>query len=139
MFDINKTVLYNIIVRKERMHMANQIFGTRVKYLREKSGLSMEQLAANLGVSKSRVNMWENNGTIPRGDVLIQLAKYFEVSTDYLLGNDDDSAISESNAKLSSLQRNLGKLNEADLNRAEGMLKAVFMDIFNDEEDDDDI
>jgi transcriptional regulator with XRE-family HTH domain len=139
MFDINKTVLYNIIVRKERMHMANQIFGTRVKYLREKSGLSMEQLAAKLGVSKSRVNMWENNGTIPRGDVLIQLAKYFEVSTDYLLGNDDDSAISESNAKLSSLQRNLGKLNEADLNRAEGMLKAVFMDIFNDEEDDDDI
>jgi transcriptional regulator with XRE-family HTH domain len=119
--------------------MANQIFSIRVKDLREKSGLSMEQLATKLGVSKSRVNMWENNGTIPRGDVLIQLAKYFEVSTDYLLGNDDDSSISQTNAQLSSLQRNLGKLNEADLNRAEGMLKAVFMDIFNDEEDDDDI
>jgi transcriptional regulator with XRE-family HTH domain len=137
--DNNKSVPYNIIVRKEWINMANQIFGIRVKDLREKSGLSMEQLATKLGVSKSRVNMWENNGTIPRGDVLIQLAKYFEVSTDYLLGNDDDSTISPTNAKLSSLQRNLGKLNEADLNRAEGMLKAVFMDIFNDEEDDDDI
>ena len=119
--------------------MANQIFGTRVKDLREKAGLSMEQLATVLGISKSRVNMWENSGTIPRGDVLIQLAKYFKVSTDYLLGNDDTSAISETNAQLSTLQRNLGKLNEADLNKAEGMLRAVFMDIFNDEEDDDDI
>lgn len=119
--------------------MANQVFGIRVKELREKAGLSMDQLATKLGVSKSRVNMWENSGTIPRGDVLIQLANYFKVSTDYLLGNDDASAISPTNAQLSSLQRNLGKLNEADLNRAEGMLKAVFMDIFNDEDDDDDI
>jgi transcriptional regulator with XRE-family HTH domain len=83
--------------------------------------------------------MWENNGTIPGGEVLIQLAKYFQVSTDYLLGNNDDSSISRTNPQLSSLQRNLGKLNEEDLNKAEGMLKAVFMDIFNDEEDDDDI
>ena len=119
--------------------MANQVFGIRVKELREKAGLSMDQLAKKLGVSKSRVNMWENSGTIPRGDVLIQLANYFKVSTDYLLGNDDESAISPTNAQLSSLQRNLGKLNETDLNRAEGMLKAVFMDIFNDEEDNDDI
>ena len=119
--------------------MANQIFSTRVKDLREKSELSMDQLATKLGVSKSRVNMWENNGTIPRGDVLIQLANFFNVSTDYLLGNDDNSAISSSNDKLSSLQRNLGKLSEADLNRAEGMLRAVFTDIFNDQEDDDDI
>lgn len=119
--------------------MANKVFGTRVKDLREKEGLSMEQLATDLGVTKSRVNMWENNGTIPRGDVLVQLANYFNVSTDFLLGNDDNSEISKSNSRLSSLQRNLGKLNEADLNKAEGMLKAVFMDIFNDEEDDDDI
>jgi transcriptional regulator with XRE-family HTH domain len=119
--------------------MGNQVFGTRVKDLRENAGLSMEQLATELGISKSRVNMWENNGTIPRGDVLIQLANYFKVSTDYLLGNDDVSEISQTNAQLSTLQRNLGKLSESDLNKAEGMLRAVFMDIFNDEEDDDDI
>ena len=119
--------------------MSNNIFSTRVKELREKSGLSMDQLAAKLKVTKSRVNMWENNGTIPRMDVLVELANYFNVTTDYLLGNDDTSNISQYNSKLSSLQRNLSKLNEADLEKAEGMLKAVFMDIFNDEEDDDDI
>ena len=119
--------------------MANNIFSTRVKELREKTGLSMDQLAAKLKVTKSRVNMWENNGTIPRMDVLVELANYFNVTTDYLLGNDDTSNISHDNSKLSSLQRNLGKLNEADLEKAEGMLKAVFMDIFNDEDNDDDI
>ena len=82
--------------------------------------------------------MWENNGSIPRMDTLIELASFFNVTTDYLLGNDDTSNIVMDNKKLSSLQRNLGKLNEADLEKAEGMLKAVFMDIFNDEDDDDD-
>lgn len=119
--------------------MGNQIFSKRIKDLRESKRLSMDQLAKELGITKSRVNMWENNGTIPRGDVLIQLAQYFNVTTDYLLGNDDMSEVSTTNAKLNSLQRNLGKLNDRELEQAEGMLKAVFMDIFNDEEEDDDI
>ena len=119
--------------------MANQYFSTRVKELREKAGLSMDQLAKQLGITKSRVNMWENNGTVPRMNVLVELAKFFNVTTDYLLGNDDTSNLSLNNTRLSTLQRNLGKLSEADLEKAEGMLKAVFMDIFNDEDDDDDI
>ena len=119
--------------------MGNKIFGRRVKDLRENADMSMDELAKELGVSKSRINMWENNGTIPRGDVLIQLANYFKVTTDYLLGNDDTSSLSITNQQLSSLQRNLAKLNSKDLEKAEGMLKAVFMDIFNDEEDDDEI
>ena len=119
--------------------MANQFFSTRVKELREKAGLSMDQLAKQLGITKSRVNMWENNGTVPRMNVLVELAKFFNVTTDYLLGNDDTSNLSLNNTRLSTLQRNLGKLSEADLEKAEGMLKAVFMEIFNDEDDDDDI
>ncbi len=119
--------------------MGNLYFSKRVKELREKSNLSMEQLANELGITKSRVNMWENNGTIPRGDILVKLANYFKVSTDYLLGNDDMAGITPNRGTLNSIQRNLGKLNEEELLKAEGMLKAVFMDIFNDEEDDDDI
>jgi len=118
--------------------MANQFFSTRVKALRENAGLSMEQLAKQLGITKSRVNMWENNGTVPRMNVLVKLAKFFNVTTDYLLGNDDASNLSLDNTRLSMLQRNLGKLSEADLEKAEGMLKAVFMEIFNDDEDEDD-
>ena len=119
--------------------MGNLLFSKRIKELRENKGLSMDQLASEFGVTKSRVNMWENNGTIPRGEVLIQLARFFHVTTDYLLGNDDTSEVSKTNTKLNSLHRNLGKLNERELKQAEGMLKAVFMDIFNDEDDEDDI
>ncbi len=119
--------------------MGNQYFSTRVKELREKAGLSMDQLATQLDIKKSRVNMWENNGTVPRMDVLLKLANHFNVTTDYLLGNDDAENISLDNKKLSTLQRNLGKLNEEDLEKAERMLKLVFKDIFDDEDDDDDI
>ena len=118
--------------------MSNQVFSTRIKELREQAGLSMDQLADQLQITKSRVNMWENYGTVPRMNILIELAKYFNVTTDYLLGNDDTSNLSQDNAKLHSLQRNLGKLSKADLEKAEGMLKAVFMDIFNDDEDEND-
>ena len=98
----------------------------------------MDMLAEDLGVTKSRVNMWENGGTLPRSKTLIDLANYFGVSTDYLIGNDTTDTIDPTNKKLSSLQRNLSKLNDSDLEKAEGMLKAVFMDIFDDDEEDDD-
>ena len=117
--------------------MANNIFSMRVKQLRQKEGISMDELAKILNVTKSRVNMWENGGTLPRSNTLIELAHYFGVSTDYLIGNDNIDVQDPSNKRLNSLQRNLGKLNEEDLKKAEGMLKAVFMDIFNDEEDDE--
>ncbi len=118
--------------------MANDIFSMRLRQLRQKKGISMEELAQALKVTKSRVNMWENNGTIPRSNVLIGLAKYFNVTTDYLIGNDNTDALDPSNKKLNSLQRNLGKLDEEQLKRAENILKEVFMDIFNDDEEDDD-
>lgn len=117
--------------------MANEIFMKRMKELRQKKGISMEELATALNVSKSRVNMWENNGSVPRSDVLVKIAEYYNVPTDYLLGNNNSSE-SPTDAKLNALQRNLGKLNEEELKKAEDVLKAVFSDIFNDEDDDDD-
>ena len=45
--------------------MANEVFKKRMKELRQKKGVSMEELATALNVSKSRVNMWENNGLFP--------------------------------------------------------------------------
>lgn len=117
--------------------MPNEIFMKRMKELRHKKNISMDELAKILKVSKSRVNMWENNGSVPRSDVLVKIAEYYNVPTDYLLGNNNSSE-SPTNAKLNALQRNLGKLNEEELNKAEDVLKAVFADIFTDEDDDGD-
>ena len=117
--------------------MPNEIFMKRMKELRQKKGISMEDLANALGVSKSRINMWENYGSVPRSDVLVKIAEYYNVPTDYLLGN-NNPAEAPTDAKLNALQRNLGKLNEDELKKAEDVLKAVFADVFNDEDDDDD-
>lgn len=140
----NKKILRTIKMNKsEKMFkkgivMGNEYFKTRIKELREKEGLSMQQLAEKIGVNKSRVGMWENMGSVPRMDALKKISEFFDVSIDYLLGNDNTSFLDKENKKLNSLQRNLGKLNEKELEKAENMLKAVFEDIFNDEEDDDD-
>lgn len=67
--------------------MGNSFFKNRIRQLREARGLTMEQLAAEIGVTKSRVNMWENNGAVPRQDVLLRLSQFFSVSIDSLLGN----------------------------------------------------
>ena len=68
--------------------MGNETFASRIKKLRKDKKLSLDGLAKELGINKSRIGMWENNGTVPRDDVLIEVSKYFGVSIDYLLGND---------------------------------------------------
>lgn len=114
--------------------MANEIFAARIKLLRQNKGLSLDQLAKELQINKSRVGMWESSGTIPREDVLIKLSQYFDVSTDYLLGNDTMKGNMPSNSEIQRLQRGLEKLNDEDLKRAEDMLKLVFKDIFEEDQ-----
>lgn len=46
-------------------------------------------VAEELGINKSNVSNWKNNGYTPRGDALQRIADYFNVSTDYLLGVED--------------------------------------------------
>lgn len=80
--------------------------------------------------------MWENNGAVPRNDTLKALSSYFEVSVDYLLGNDSMEGMIPANERLRALQRNLEKLDNERLKRAENVLKAVFEDVFDDDDED---
>lgn len=50
--------------------------------------LSQVDLAKALGVTKQSVSNWENNNIQPSIDMLIRLARFFAVSTDFLLGLD---------------------------------------------------
>ncbi len=115
--------------------MANRTFSKRIRNLRIDHNLSMDALAKKLGVTKSRISMWENNGTVPRDDILICLARLYGVSTDYLLGND---ALEECRPKepdrLAHMKRNLEKLNNQQLLKAESLLRIVFPDIFEEED-----
>ena len=129
--------MYNLFERME-IDMGNEIFASRIKKLRTDKKLTLDGLANELNINKSRIGMWENNGTVPRDDVLIELSKYFDVSIDYLLGNDKMEDKKPDSQRVQYLQRGLGKLDEGRLEKAEKMLSVMFDDIFEDEEEDDD-
>lgn len=61
-------------------------FSKRLKELRLEKGLSLEQLAKEINVSDVAVGRWEKKQRIPNIEVLISLAQFFNVSSDYLLG-----------------------------------------------------
>lgn len=42
--------------------------------------------AAKIGFNRASVTVWKNNGTAPKQELLVKIADFFQVSTDYLLG-----------------------------------------------------
>ena len=64
-------------------------FGEKLKALRTERGLTQEQLAAKLYVSRTAVSKWETGGGSPNLDSLQAVARLFDVSVDDLLSTDD--------------------------------------------------
>lgn len=112
-------------------NMSNDVFSRRLRKLRLENKMTMEELGRKLGVNKSRISMWENKGTMPKKDILIKIAKLYNVSVDYILGN-TGSHTPVINPIIVNINRGLEKLDDDDLNKAENVLKAVFGDVFDD-------
>lgn len=62
--------------------------GNKLYELRKKAGLSQEEFAENLNVSRQAVSKWERGETLPDTDNLITIAKLFNVSLDELIDNE---------------------------------------------------
>ena len=65
------------------------MLSSQIRQLRTARNLSQVQLAKALGVTKQSVSNWENNNIQPSIDMLVKIARFFSVSTDYLLCLDD--------------------------------------------------
>lgn len=65
--------------------------GEKIKDFRKRAGLSQEQLAEKLSVSRQAITKWENNRGIPDIANLQQIAKLFDVSIDSLVNNWGDT------------------------------------------------
>ena len=57
----------------------------RIQSLRKSKGISQEQLANDLGVSRQAVSKWESEQSTPDMDKIVLMSDYFEVTTDYIL------------------------------------------------------
>lgn len=62
----------------------------KIIYLRKKKGWSQEQLAEQMGISRQAVSKWESGVSVPDLDKIIKLSSIFQVSTDYLLKNEEE-------------------------------------------------
>lgn len=61
------------------------MIGRRIAALRRDSNMSQAELARQLQVSSSAVGMYEQGRREPSADILVKMARIFQVSTDYLL------------------------------------------------------
>ncbi len=67
------------------------LFVHRLSELAEISGKSQNEISKDLGIYKQKFSRWKTGYTEPNLDELILIAEYFEVSTDYLLGLEDET------------------------------------------------
>lgn len=71
------------------------MFFTVFESLCKQNGKSATAVGNELGISKTTISYWRNTkGVIPKQDALVKIANYFNVSADYLLGNDATTSTS---------------------------------------------
>ncbi len=61
-------------------------FSERLKELRTDKKLSQHKLADIIGVTQKAIDFWEKGQNEPKASYIIELAKFFGVSTDFILG-----------------------------------------------------
>ena len=69
--------------------MKENSFKNNLKMLRQEKGLGQVELTKELGISKGIISLWENGLREPGMSSLIILAKFFDVSIDFLVGIDE--------------------------------------------------
>jgi len=95
--------------------------GEIIRQLRIENKETQKHLANELGVKRETVNQWENGARDLKTQCIINLAKHFNISADYLLGltnikiyphNEKDKIIEELSRKVFDYERQIDKVNE---------------------------
>ena len=66
------------------------MLGDNIRLLRSVRGISQVELGEKLNVSKQSISNWENGNIQPSIEMLMKIADFFSVSTDFLLGLDTE-------------------------------------------------
>lgn len=62
-------------------------FSKRLKFLREANDVPLSKLAEGINTTKASLSRYENNKVEPSLDVAVEIAKYFNVTLDWMVGN----------------------------------------------------
>ncbi len=106
-------------------------FAQRLRDLMNRESLTQKDLSSRARVTESAMSHYLKGDRTPRGEILSRIASALKTTTDYLLNG--ERGYDDTNGKLVYLQRNLSRLNEQQLKKAEDILRTVFDDIFSDD------
>lgn len=102
-------------------------FGMRLKELRENMNLTQTELASNFNITPPSISQYEKDVRSPDYELLIKIADFFDVSTDYLLGRTD---VEKNNIETIAVHR--ANENGSDIKDIEG-LKDLIRELINEE------
>ena len=88
----------------------------RIRALREKTGMSARKFAEEMGMKYTTYYGYETGSREPGSDSIVALAKYYNVTTDYILGIEKSPAPAETDTgdkRLDGIIENYHQLNEA--------------------------
>jgi transcriptional regulator with XRE-family HTH domain len=96
------TGLLGVLVISTSSQEHRELTGERLKKLRTKKKhamkingeglLTMEKISSSLGISRATYADWEQGRRSPRGENLLNVAKYFNTTVDYITGHTDDDS-----------------------------------------------
>jgi SOS-response transcriptional repressor LexA len=86
-------------------------FIERLETLLKKKGISQKSLAEYIGIRNPSISEWKKEGTIPRADVAIGIAKFLDVSVEYLITGEDKAGLTPEQR---DLLRNYDQLDTRD-------------------------
>ena len=99
----------------------------RLIELRKKKNLYQKDIANHFGIERTAYGKYENKGIQPPPDMIVKLADFFDVTTDYLLGKSDDpkhTDLTQDKNELEKLKREL-QIRQIELDTANAKLNAV--------------
>ena len=102
----------------------------RILNLIEEHGITAYKLLSDIGLSSARITQWKN-GAKPSAEAILKIARYFNVSTDYLISGEErrlesDNFENEQASKVLMMLEDLGKLKKEEMGEKEKLLKDRF-------------
>lgn len=105
------------------------MFGEKIQRLRKVNGLSQEELATKINVSRQAISKWET-GAIPDIDNIVKLSTFFDCSLDYLMNNDvDDVDYCKTSERIEPLKKTNSKLTASCILKIIAILPVILLTI----------
>jgi transcriptional regulator with XRE-family HTH domain len=100
---------------------------SRLRHFREKAGLSLRELARQIGEQPSNVSYWERSGGLPRADLLMPIASSLGVSVEELLGKTKPRRAPVAGGRLGQLVEKVSSLPRRQQEKVIDMFETVLV------------